>query len=80
MPKDMMPYMKGYGNGYKPPTGSAGGEAKGAFSHKSNPRPVPKKGSEIRSDSAYEMNADKSKVKRLQSEQAKAESLRGYGC
>ena len=75
-----MEYMKGYGMGYKPPSGSAGGEAKGSYSSKKNPRPVPKKGSEISSDSGYGMNADNSKVKGLQSAQAKAESLRGYGC
>ena len=79
MPKGME-YMKGYGSGYKPPSGSAGGEAKGMYSHSKNPRPTPKKGSEIRSDSSYGMNADKSKVKSLQAEQEKAESLRGYGC
>lgn len=78
MPKGME-YMKGYGKGYKPPSGSAGGEAKGAFSHSKNPRPVPKKGSDIRMEQ-FGMNADKSKVKRLEAEQAKAESLRGYGC
>ena len=79
MAKDMMPYMKGYSNGYKPPSGSAGGEAKGDYSHKKNPRSVPKKGSEI-TMSQYGMNADKEKVHRLMKEQAKAESLRGYGC
>jgi len=78
---DMMPYMKGSGKGYKPPSGSAGGEAKGEYSSKKAPaRPVPKKGSEIGSDSAFGMNADRAKVKSLQMEQAKAESLRGYGC
>lgn len=80
MPKDKMPYMKGSGNSYKPPSGSAGGEAKGAYSYSKNPRSVPKKGSQLGSDSAYGMNADKSKVKRLQAEQARNESLRGYGC
>lgn len=79
MPKGME-YMKGYGKGYKPPSGSAGGEARGAYSSKKNPRPTPMKGSEIRDNSAYGMNADKTKVKELQAEQAKAESLRGYGC
>ena len=75
-----MPYMKGSGKGYKPPSGSAGGEARGEYSSKKNPRPVPSKGSMIKADAAFGMNADKSKVKRLQGEQAKAESLRGYGC
>lgn len=80
MAKKMMPYMTGYSNGYKPPSGSAGGEAKGEYSHSKNPRPVPKKGSEIQANSAYGMNADKQKVHRLQKEQEKKESLRGYGC
>lgn len=79
MPKEMT-YMKGYSNSYKPPSGSAGVEAKGEYSHKSNPRSVPKKGSALGSDSPYGMNADKSKVKGLQAEQRSAESLRGYGC
>lgn len=78
--KDMMPNMKGYGQGYKPPSGSAGGEAKGNYSHKSNPRPVPKKGSQIGSASQFGMNSDREKVKRLEDEQARKESLRGYGC
>ena len=47
----MMPNMSTYGGqenpGYKPPQGSAGKSAKGAFSHDSNPLSVPKKGSEI---------------------------------
>lgn len=73
-------YMKSYGNGYKPPSGSAGGEAKGRFSTSKAPaRPVPMKGSEIKAEQ-YGMNADKAKVKKLQSEQMKNESLRGYGC
>lgn len=76
----MMPYMKGYSNGYKPPQGSAGGEAFGAFSTKGNPRPVPKKGSSISDESNFGKNADRSKVMRLKDEQAKKESLRGYGC
>lgn len=80
MPKDMMPNMKGYGQSYKPPGGSAGGEAKGAYSHKSNPRPVPKKGSQIAESSAWGNNADRSKVMNLEKAQAKNESLRGEGC
>lgn len=75
-----MEYMESYGMGYKPPKGSAGGEAKGQFSKKSNPRPVPKKGSEIGAMSDYGMNADKAKVKMLEKEQARKESLRGIGC
>lgn len=79
MPK-MMPNMDSYGRGYKPPSGSAGSEAKGEYSYSKNPRPVPKKGSQIGPASAFGMNADREKVKRLQGEQAAKESLRGYGC
>lgn len=75
-----MEYMESYGQGYKPPKGSAGSSARGEYSKKSNPLPVPRKGSQIGSDSDYGMNADKSKVKMLQKEQARAESLRGQGC
>ena len=75
-----MPNMKGYGMGYKPPSGSAGGEAKGEYSYNKNPRPVPKKGSQIGSMSQFGQNADREKVKRLESEQERKESLRGYGC
>ena len=75
-----MEYMKGYSQGYKPPTGSAGGEAKGEYSHSSNPRPVPKKGSSIGPGSDYGTNADRSKVMSLKDEQAKKENLRGMGC
>jgi len=71
--------MKGYGSGYKPPGGSAGGEAKGNFSYNKNPRSIPKKGSSIGDYSAFGMNADRSKVKRLQNEQERNESLRGQG-
>ncbi len=74
-----MSYMKGYGNGYKPPGGTAGGEAHGMFSHYKNPRPVPMRGSQIKSDSQYGMNADRQKMGYLQAHQAKYESLRGYG-
>lgn len=75
-----MPQMKAYNKGYKPPEGSAGGEAIGVYSNKKNPRPVPEKGSQIMASSEFGMNADKSKVKSLQKEQAKKENLRGYGC
>lgn len=75
-----MEYMQSYGKGYKPPSGSAGGEAKGQFSSKGNPRSVPKKGSEIGSMSDYGMNADKAKVKGLEKAQAQNEKLRGIGC
>jgi len=73
-------YMKGYGNSYRPPSGSAGGEATGKYSHKKNPKSTPMKGSQIGSSSEFGDNADRSKVKKLQAEQARAESLRGYGC
>ena len=79
MPKDNMSYMKGYSNGYKPPSGSAGGEAHGMHSYYKNPRMVPKRGSDIKSDSQYGMNADRQKMGSLQAQQAKYESLRGYG-
>jgi len=78
--KGNMPYMQGESKSYKPPKGSAGSAAFGEYSHKKNPKSVPKKGSSIRMDSAYQMNPDKAKVKRLEAEQAKAESLRGKGC
>ena len=80
MAKDMMPYMKGYTTSYNPPTGSAGSEAVGEYSHKSNPRPVPRKGSSIREMSGSSYNSDRDKVMRLQSEQRMKESLRGKGC
>jgi len=77
-----MEYMESYGSsgGYKPPKGSAGGEARGAFSSKYNPRKVPQKGSQIGSMSDYGMNADKAKVKGLEKAQAQNEKLRGIGC
>jgi hypothetical protein len=80
MKKPSMEYMKGYSNGYKPPKGSAGGEAFGAYSHKKNPRKVPMKGSEIKSYSDYGRNPDAAKVMRLKGEQARNESLRGEPC
>ena len=47
----MMPRMETYGGqnnpGYQPPNGSAGAKAYGAYSTKSNPLSVPKKGSSI---------------------------------
>lgn len=73
-------YMKGYGNSYVPPKGSAGSAAKGEYSYKKNPMSTPMKGSQIGSSSEFGDNADRSKVKKLQAEQARAESLRGYGC
>lgn len=80
MAKKMMPYMQANGGTYKPPSGSAGSKAYGNYSHKKNPLSEPKKGSEIRSEGSYGMNADKSKVHRLEAEQARAENLRGTGC
>ena len=80
MAKGKMEYMKGYSNGYKPPSGSAGSEAKGEYSHRSNPLRVPSKGSSIGSVSAFGLNSDRAKVKKLEEEQKAKESLRGYGC
>lgn len=78
---DMMPYMKGYTGGYKPPSGSAGSKAFGKYSHKSNPMSVPKKGSSISSLSAgYGKNPDHSKVMTMKNEQARKENLRGQPC
>lgn len=76
----MMPYMTGYSNGYIPPKGNAGSEARGEYSTKKNPRPVPRKGSQISSDSEFGRNSDREKIMRLKGEQAKKESLRGMGC
>lgn len=77
--KRMMPSMSTYGGqenaGYKPPKGSAGGEAIGEYSHKSNPRSVPKKGSQIYGTYGA---MDSQKVRKLESAQASKESLRGY--
>ena len=82
MPKKMMANMETYGGqnnpGYKPPSGNAGSEARGDFSHKSNPRSVPKKGSQL-AENAYG-NADRMKVMKLEKEQSARESLRGQGC
>lgn len=75
-----MEYMEGSGKGYKPPTGSAGGEAKGKYSTESNPRSRPKRGSQIGTASEFGGNADRAKIMGLKDEQAKKESLRGYGC
>ena len=83
MKKPGMEYMKGYSNGYKPPEGSAGAAAKGEYSHRSNPLSVPRKGSDIYADAGAEYghnNADRGKVMRMEKEQERAESLRGYGC
>lgn len=77
----MMPNMSTFGGqeapGYKPPTGSAGSAARGAYSTKSNPLEVPKKGSSI--GPGYG-NADRMKAMRLKDEQAAKENLRGQAC
>lgn len=77
----MMPNMSTYGGqespGYKPPTGSAGREAKGLYGHKSNPMRVPEKGSQI--GPGYG-NADRMKAMRSKDEQLKKENLRGQAC
>lgn len=75
-----MEYMKGYSNSYKPPSGSAGGEAFGEYSQRKNTRPVPKKGSSIMASGDYGNNSDRNKVMKMEKEQERAESLRGYGC
>lgn len=77
----MMPRMATYGGqndpGYEPPQGSAGRSAFGAFSNKSNPLSVPKKGSAI--GPGYG-NADYQKAQSHIREQSKKESLRGQPC
>lgn len=80
MAKSEMPYMESYSNGYKPPSGSAGSAAFGEYSHKKNPLKVPKKGSSISDGTGMGANADRSKVARMEAEQARKENLRGYGC
>lgn len=77
----MMPRMDTYGGqnnpGYQPPEGSAGASAFGAYSSKSNPLSVPKKGSDI--GPGYG-NADRMKIMREKDVQEKKESLRGMPC
>lgn len=80
MAEGKMPYMQANGGTYKPPTGSAGKKAFGEYSSKKNPLSEPKKGSEIKAYKNMGMNSDKEKVKRMESEQARAENLRGIGC
>jgi hypothetical protein len=74
----MMPRMETYGGqnnpGYQPPQGSAGASAFGAYSTKTNPLSVPKKGSDI--GPGYG-NSDRMKAMRHKDEQEKKESLRG---
>lgn len=77
----MMKNMDTYGGqndpGYKPPAGSAGKSAYGAYSSKSNPLSVPKKGSDI--GPGYG-NSDRMKIMREKDAQEKKESLRGQPC
>lgn len=77
----MMPRMETYGGqnnpGYQPPQGSAGASAFGAYSTKSNPLSVPKKGSDI--GPGYG-NADRMKIMREKDAQEKKENLRGMPC
>lgn len=77
----MMPRMDTYGGqnnpGYEPPEGSAGAAAFGAYSTKSNPLSVPKKGSDI--GPGYG-NSDRMKIMREKDAQEKKESLRGMPC
>lgn len=77
----MMPNMSTYGGqespGYKPPTGTAGREARGEYSNKSNPLKVPMKGSQI--GPGYG-NSDRMKAMKHKEEQAKKENLRGQAC
>lgn len=77
----MMPRMDTYGGqnnpGYQPPDGSAGREAFGVYSTKSNPLSVPRKGSSI--GPGYG-NSDRMKAMKAKDEQARKESLRGMPC
>ena len=77
----MMPNMSTYGGqenpGYKPPSGSAGGKARGEYSTKGNPLSTPKKGSSI---GAGYGNSDRMKAMRSKDEQASKENLRGQAC
>lgn len=77
----MMPRMETYGGqnnpGYQPPQGSAGSSAFGAYSTKSNPLSIPKKGSDI--GPGYG-NSDRMKAMSAKDAQEKKESLRGQPC
>lgn len=77
----MMPNMDTWGGqnnpGYKPPAGSAGRDAYGEYSHKSNPLSKPRVGSEI--GPGYG-NSDRMKIMREKDIQANKESLRGQPC
>jgi len=82
MAKQKMAYMTGYNSGYVPPKGSAGSEAIGEYSSKSNPKSVPRKGSSIDSTTSNGYrNSDHEKVMSLKKSQAMNENLRGQaGC
>jgi len=81
MAKQKMAYMTGFNSGYVPPKGSAGSEAKGAYSTRSNPKSVPRKGSSLEGDMGYAYNSDRNKVMDLKRSQAMNENLRGQaGC
>lgn len=81
MAKQKMANMTGYNDGYVPPKGSAGVAAKGDYSHTSNPKSVPRKGSSLEGDMGYGNNSDRSKVMGLKNSQAMNEKLRGQvGC
>lgn len=77
----MMPYMDTYGGqnnpSYKPPSGSAGSQAKGLYSKDKSSLSVPMKGSQIRT---VHGNSDRMKVMKMKDEQAANESLRGQPC
>jgi hypothetical protein len=77
----MMPRMETYGGqnnpGYEPPNGTAGSEAFGEYSYKSNPTKVPMKGSKI--GPGYG-NTDRMKAMEHKEQEAKKESLRGQPC
>lgn len=81
MAKQKMARMTGYSNGYTPPKGSAGSEARGEYSSNRNPRGVPRKGSSIDGDMGDGYNPDRGKVQSLKRSQAMNENLRGKaGC
>ena len=81
MAKQKMANMTGYSNGYTPPKGSAGSEAKGEYSTSRNPRGVPKKGSSLEGSMGDGYNSDRTKVMGLKKSQAMNENLRGQaGC
>lgn len=81
MAKQKMANMTGYSSGYVPPKGSAGVAAKGEYSHKSNPKSVPRKGSSLDGNMGDGYNSDRGKVMGLKKSQAMNENLRGQaGC